>query len=184
MVPELLGAIVMQQPALVLERGAGASATYADVRTRLTFRSPPEVVWKGLMFYEQLVERPPFYLRWLLPVPIRTVGRKSEVGDEALCLYEGGNLVKKVTEVVPDRRYAFAVTEQNLEVGGGMRLSNGSYDLRPLPDGGTEVTAFTRYASRRAPRRLWRWIEAQVCHVFHRHILRAMRAAVDAPARR
>jgi hypothetical protein len=175
----------MPDQALALERGDHAVAAYSDVTTRLTFASSPEQVWEGLMFYEQLEESPPFYLRWLLPVPIRTVGRKSEVGDEALCLYEGGNLTKRVTEIDAGRRYAFAVTEQNLDVGGGMRLSNGAYELRPLPGGGTEVTASTRYASARAPRWLWRWIEARVCHVFHRHILRSMRATIDAgPGRR
>jgi hypothetical protein len=132
------------------------------------------------MFYEQLDERPPFYLRWLLPVPVRTIGRKSEVGDEARCVYETGHLIKRVTRIEREQLYAFSVVEQELVVGSGMQLSDGAYALRPLPNGGTEVTASTRYRSERAPRWLWRRVEAQVCHLFHRHILRAMRAESDA----
>ena len=167
---------VASPPSQAIDASAAALAT---VFTRLRFASSPEQVWGGLMFYEQLEEKPPFYLRWLLPVPIRTEGKKSEVGDEALCLYVGGHLVKRVTQIDPRRLYAFAVVEQELDVGRGMKLSNGHYELRALPSGGTEVTVMTRYLSRRAPRWLWKPIEAQVCHVFHRHILRSMRAKTD-----
>ncbi len=169
----------MQEQALVVSPGALVAERYATVVTRMVFASAPAKVWDGLMFYEQVDETPPFYLRWLLPVPVRTEGRKSEVGDEALCIYTTGHLVKRVTRVERESLYAFSVIEQQLDVGNGMRLSDGYYALRALPGGGTEVTASTRYVSERSPRWLWRRIEAQVCHIFHRHILRAMRARID-----
>lgn len=175
----------MHEPAasVALVESAQASAVPAEhgatIVTRMSFASPPKRAWEGLMFYEQVDQRPPFYLRWLLPVPVRTIGRKSEVGDEARCIYETGHLIKRVTQVEVGRLYAFAVTEQELEIGGGMRLSHGSYELAPRPGGGTEIAATTHYVSRRAPRWLWRRVEAQVCHVFHRHILRAMRREID-----
>ena len=155
-------------------------APSAIVTTRMRFAASAREVWDGLMFYEQIERRPPWHLRLLLPVPIRTEGRKSEVGDEALCLYEGGHLIKRVTAVEPDVRYQFAVIEQALDVGGRIRLSGGEYSLRALDDGGTEVTELTRYTSARRPRWLWRRVESIVCHVFHRHILRAMRQAIEA----
>ncbi|HVY62506.1 MAG TPA: SRPBCC family protein [Planctomycetota bacterium] len=163
------------------EARAGApDAELTTVLTRMVFAAPPERAWETLMFYEQLDERPPFYLRLLLPVPIRTEGRKSEVGDEALCLYEGGHLVKRVTEVARGRHYGFDVVEQKLAVGGGMRLQGGAYTLAPVADGaGTEMVAVTRYASPRRPRWLWRRVEAFVCHLFHRHILAAMRREAE-----
>jgi hypothetical protein len=148
----------------------------------MTFGVPPEQAWDALLFYEQIDRRPPLHLRLLLPVPIRTEGRKSEVGDRALCLYEGGHLVKRVTHVERARRYEFEVVEQSVAIGGGLRLSGGAYALRELPRGRTEVAVDTRYASPRRPRWLWRPLEAFVCHMFHRHILRAMRR--NAHARR
>lgn len=143
----------------------------------------PEAVWGALMFYEQLEERPPRLLRLLLPVPIRTEGRKAQVGDEALCLYEGGHLVKRVTQVEPGVRYGFGVVRQELAIGGGLRLHGGWYALRPLAGGRTEVETGTRYASPRRPRWLFQPVEAAVCHLFHRHIMRAMLRGLD-PARR
>ena len=156
-----------------------ATASEGDeITTRMRFAATPEVVWRGLMFYEQIDRKPPWYLRLLLPVPIRTEGRKSEVGDEAMCLYVGGHLLKRVTRIEPNRLYGFIVAEQQLEVGGGIRLAGGEYQLRELPGGATEVAIVTRYTGTRHPRRLWRPIEATVCHTFHRHILRAMRREI------
>jgi hypothetical protein len=153
----------------------GALADRALVSTSMIFEATPDQVWERLMFYEQIDERPPIPLRLLLPVPIRTVGRKSEVGDEARCLYEGGHLVKRVTRIERGRHYGFEVVEQALDLGGGMTLSGGAYDLREIAPGRVEVTVTTRYASPKRPRWLWEPIEGAVCHAFHRHILRAMR---------
>jgi hypothetical protein len=153
-----------------------------SVLTQMMFALPPDEVWKQLMFYEQIEERPPLALRLLLPVPTGTQGRKSQVGDEARCLYEGGHLVKRVTRIESGRHYGFEVVEQALEVGGGIRLSSGGYTLREVPGGRTEVTLATRYVSPRRPRWLWQPIEAAVCHRLHRYILGAMRRSGTRPA--
>src|SRR5664279_6210822 len=141
----------------------------AAIVTRMNFAASPEQVWSGLMFYEQIEEPPPLYLRLLLPLPIRTEGAKSAVGDQATCLYEGGHLLKRVTRIDPLRHYGFEVVEQNLSVGGGLLLSGGCYTLRELPSRRTELAVTTRYTSHKRPVWLWRPIEGIVCHLFHRH---------------
>jgi hypothetical protein len=148
----------------------------------MRFAAPPEAVWAGLMFYEQLCRRPPLLLRLLLPAATRAEGRKSAVGDQTRCLYEQGHLVKRITSVDPARHCLFEITEQRLRIAGGIRLSGGGYALSRLPDGSTRVELETRYVSPWRPRWLCRPIEAAVCHAFHRHILGAMRRAVDSPA--
>jgi hypothetical protein len=153
------------------------------IETRMTLRASIERAWSGLCFYEEVLERPPVALRFLLPVPLRVVGTKSRVGDEARCIYDRGELVKRVTRLDEGSHLRFDVHEQRLRFGGGVRLLGGSYTLRPLPDALTEVVLETRYRGGRAPRWLWRSVEAAVGHVFHRHILRAMRRVVEAPAR-
>jgi hypothetical protein len=161
-----------------LTRALVPARSATTVVTRMTYPAPAARVWSTLMFYEQIDERPPFYLRWLLPVPVCTEGDKSAVGDEARCIYETGYLIKRVTHIEEGRVYGFVVSEQELDVGGGMRLSGGDYTLRDCGDGTTEIALTTNYVSSRRPRWFWRPIEAFVCHTFHRHILRAMRRAV------
>ena len=130
------------------------------------------------MFYEQIPRRPPLHLRLLLPGPMRAVGRRSVVGDETLCVYDRGHLLKRVTRIEPRHHYGFDVVEQDLAIGRGVRLAGGSYTLRELPDGSTRIGLETLYVSPGRPRWLWGRVEAAVCHAFHRHILGAMRREV------
>lgn len=163
-------------------RASAHARVETDASTVVTSRvvaASPAHAWDGLMFYEQIAERPPLHLRLLLPVPIRTVGEKSQVGDEARCLYDRGYLIKRVSQVDVGRRYAFDVVEQALVIGRGMTLSGGEYALRELAPGRVEIRVTTRYASPRRPRWLWRPLEHAVCHSFHRHILRAMQRAIE-----
>jgi len=162
----------------IIAESAGAFAVTprsTSIVTRMKFAASPEQAWDRLLFYEQIAERPPLHLRLLLPLPIRTEGRKSRVGDDTRCVYAGGHLLKRVTRIDRGRRYEFEVVEQHLTIGGGMRLVGGSYTLRDLPDGHAEVALETRYLSPKHPRWLWEPIEAAVCHAFHRHILGTMR---------
>jgi len=156
-----------------------AATEQSSIVTRMNFDASPEQVWKGLLFYEEIGGRPPTHLRLLLPVPIRTEGKVSEVGGEAMCLYEGGHLLKRVTRIERGHFYEFEVAEQSLSVGGGMRLSGGRYTLRELPDGQTEVAVETRYLSTKWPRWFWRPLERLVCHWFHRYLLSSMRRAIE-----
>ena len=148
----------------------------------MRFQASAARVWNGLLFYEQIEERPPWLLRLLLPLPIRTEGTKSKVGDDVRCAYERGHLLKRITRIEWGRHYGFEVVEQHLAVGRGLTLSGGCYTLRALPDGATEVAVTTRYLSPRRPGLVWRPIEAAVCHLFHRHLLSAMRRKAEAGA--
>jgi hypothetical protein len=157
----------------------GAPQAAISVVTRAIFIASPEAVWKALMFYEQIDQRPPLLLRLLLPIPLRTEGRKSQVGDEVKCQYLTGHLLKRVTGISPGVNYEFEVVEQTLKLGRGIKLVRGSYALRSLAHCRTEVALMTQYSSRNRPRWLCRRIEAAVCHCFHRHILSAMRSDLD-----
>ena len=150
-----------------------------SIVTGLRFCASTGQVWDGLMFYEQITRRPPFHLRLLLPSPVRAEGRRSDVGDETRCVYDKGHLLKRVTRIDRGRRYEFDVTEQELKIGSGIRLTGGSYTLRELPGGSTRIELETRYISGVRPRWIWKRIEAAVCHAFHRHILGEMRREVE-----
>ena len=159
-------------------RPSGASS----IVTRMRFDVSPDRAWAGLIFFEQIGKPPPLFLRLLLPRPVGSEGRKSEVGDESVCRYETGRLVKRITHVEPGRHLGFEIVDQNLAFARGIRLSGGCYSLREREDGSTDVALKSRFISLRRPRWFWRGVEAFVCHRFHRHILGAIRARVASGA--
>ena len=161
---------------------AGAMQPAISVVTGMNFAVHAEAAWVGLVFYEQIEKRPPWFLRLVLPIPIRADIREPEVGNEIKCHYSGGHLIKRVTRVNRGWHYAFEIIEQNLTLGRGIRLLGGSYTLHELPGGRTEVALETRYVSPNRPRCVCEPIEAAVCRLFHRHILNAMRAGLESLA--
>ena len=144
-----------------------------SVVTYQQFYAPLEAVWQVLIFYEEIANYAPFFLRYFLPVPIGTEGCKSEVGSEVRCRYVGGHLVKRVTQISHGHTYAFEIIEQNLALS-GIRLLGGDYTLRKLSQNQTRVALTTRYSSPNRPRWFCKWLEAAICHSFHRYILAAM----------
>jgi hypothetical protein len=87
--------------------------------------------------------------------------------------------MKRITMVDPGRSYQFDVTEQSLSIGGGVRLAGGGYSLRQCDDGSTETIIETRYVSPWRPRWLWVRLEATVCGLFHRYLLKSMRRKIE-----
>jgi hypothetical protein len=160
------------QPATEIE-SARAPEHSASVTTCRDFVSPADAVWHALMFYEEVATARPFLLRRFLPTPIGTEGCKYQVGGEVKCRYQGGHLVKRVTQVIREHNYVFEIIEQNLALG-GIRLLGGDYTLRKLSKDHTRVALATRYASANYPRWLFGRVEAAVCHSFHQFILNAI----------
>jgi hypothetical protein len=147
----------------------------ASVTTSQDFFAAPGVVWNALMFYEEIAGDRPFLLRCFLPTPIASHGCKSTIGGEVKCQYLGGHLVKRVTQIIRERSYAFEIVQQNLPLG-GIRLLGGDYTLRAQSEDCTRVALVTHYASLNCPRWVFRRVEAAICHSFHRYILSAMRS--------
>ena len=147
------------------------------VETSLRLNATPEEVWQGILFYEEVPGRPPWFLQIFLPRPIRTDGEKTRVGAIVLCTYDGGHLLKRITAVEPARLVRFDVLEQRLGIEDCVSMSQGSYQIRAAEDG-SEIVLTTHYCGRLRPRRLWRPLERSLAHLVHRHILDGMRATL------
>ena len=145
-----------------------------SVATRSRLAYSRQQVWEALLLYEEIEGHPPWPLRLLLPIPIRNGGRVSRAGEAVECLYEGGRLLKRLTRVHENELYEFEITEQELRIVGGVVLSGGSYTLREIDNGGTEVSVETRYLGGWRPRWLWEPVERAVCRAFHRYLLRVI----------
>jgi len=155
--------------------------TVEAVRTKTHFDASLESVWQAMLFYEQVPRRPPGLLRWFLPLPVRTKGEKTTVGALVECVYDGGYLEKRITEVERPRFVRFDVVLQQLGIEDSISMRGGSYEMGAA-DGGTEVVLTTRYSGHLRPRWLWRPFEHWLAHGLHHHILDGMRLSLNAPA--
>ncbi len=149
-----------------------------SVHTRVVMRASPEEVWRGMLFYEEVPKRPMPLLRAFLPLPVSTRGEKTRVGSLIECTYDGGSLLKCITDVDPARAVSFDVRVQQLGIEDCITMTGGSYDIRPV-DGGSEVVLTTRYHGHLRPRWLWRPLERYLAHRLHRHILDGMAEVLE-----
>jgi len=147
------------------------------VATRVHFDASPEAVWNRIMFYEEVPGRAPFLLRALLPRPIRAEGDKTRIGTKVRCVYNGGDLVKRITRVDAPHLLEFEVVDQRLRIEDCIRTSGGSYQIYSCGDA-TDVLLITNYEAYLRPRSLWRLLETLLVSQLHRHILRGVSAAV------
>jgi hypothetical protein len=152
------------------------------VTTTRTINTPPMQAWQGIQFFEE-VKRPTPWLLYLSPQlrPLYTIGHSEKVGDLKTCVYQRGKLVKQITEVIPGKRLAFRVVEQDRIETDGAKLLDGSFELEPT-DGGshTRVTLITRYTPLLNPRFAYRWAEALAIHTLHGHVLAGMKDTAEA----
>ena len=175
---EYLSVALLLLPAIVAAvEGRHDGLAVMSVSTVSVIDAPPAAAWGGIRFYEE-VRRPVPWLLWLSPSlrPRYTVGRSERFGDLKVCVYQRGHLIKRITEVQPGRRLAFAVVEQDRIENDGVALLDGSFQLEPI-DGGrrTRVTLTTRYVPKLAPRFAYGWAEAWTVHTLHGHVLAGMR---------
>jgi hypothetical protein len=131
--------------------------------------------WDALRFYEEIPARPSTLLRLLLPTPVRSEGQKAQPGALIRCMYDGGDLVKRITVADRPHLLRFEVVEQHLGIENCFSLGEGSYEIRERGTG-SEVRLTTAYRGHLRPRFLWRPLERTLAHAVHRHILRGLGA--------
>ena len=157
------------------------NATSETVETKVHFRATPEEVWKGMVFYEEVPQRPMPLLRLFLPTPVRTQGEKTRVGAIIECTYDPGYLEKRITAAEPARLVQFEILVQKLGVEDCISMQGGSYRIAPDATG-TNVVLSTEYQGHLRPRWLFRPLEHFIAHRLHRHILEGMRVGLEGPA--
>jgi len=154
------------------------TAVSETVATRAHLDLSPNDAWNHIMLYEEVPGRPSLLLRMLLPQPLRTEGQKTRVGSTVRCVYRGGDLVKRITQVVRPHSLQFEVIDQSLGIEDCIRTRGGSYQILSCRDA-TDLVLITNYDAYLHPRRVWRPLEALLVRQLHGHILRGMYAAVQ-----
>lgn len=133
--------------------------------------------WEKVCFYEHIATPPSLLLRTVLPVPQRTTGAYSAVGDVSRCMYsDGGYLTKKIARIVTGQRIDFDVIEQSIRYANSILLKGGTIQIQSNERGTCSVHMLTRYEVRGAARFIPRVFINYVVSAMHRIVIRDMQA--------
>jgi hypothetical protein len=126
-------------------------------------------------FYEHIAIRPPWLLRTVLPVPVRTTGTYSKVGDVSRCLYsDGGYLAKQIVDITLGRRIEFDIIEQSIRYANRIVLKGGKIQIESHDDGTSSVRMVTRYELHGAARWVPRYFINRVVKAMHEIVIQDM----------
>ena len=75
-------------------------------------------------------------------------GDKTRVGNIVRCLYDRGEVVKRITEVERDAALAFDVLEHDIHIEGDVILLDGAFRLERDRGGRTRLELSTRYRAK------------------------------------
>jgi hypothetical protein len=139
--------------------------------------------WEKVCFYEHISLEPSWFLRTVLPVPLRTTGRYQKVGDASRCLYsDGGFLAKKITRIVPGHSIEFDVTEQSIRYCHRIILKGGTIEVIGRGNGTSSVRMITHYELRLPAARIARFFVGIGIKAMHRIVARDMQYRLASPA--
>jgi hypothetical protein len=147
------------------------------VRTSGRLQCEAPRAWEKVCFYEHITLRPSWLLRTALPVPVRTTGTYSKVGDVSRCLYsDGGYLAKKITHIVGGQRIDFNIIEQSIRYANRIVLRGGTIEIQAHHDGTSSVLMTTRYEVHGATRWIPRMLINHVVKAMHKIVIRDMQS--------
>jgi hypothetical protein len=153
---------------------------YHVVRTTARLGCEAHRAWDKVCFYEHIAIRPSWLLRTVLPVPLRTTGRYSEVGNVSRCLYsDGGYLTKQIRQIVAGQRIDFDIIEQTIRYAGKIALKGGTIRVEPRADGTCCIEMSTRYELRSPLLSIVRFFIDRVVAAMHRIVIRDMQERLE-----
>ena len=151
------------------------------VRTTARLTCEAQRAWNKVCFYEHIAIRPSWLLRTVLPVPVRTTGAYSAVGNVSRCLYsDGGYLTKQIRRIEAGQRIDFDIIEQTIRYAGKIALKGGTIRIEPSDDGTCSVEMTTHYELQSPLLSAVRFFIDRVVGTMHRIVIRDMRERLGA----
>lgn len=182
-------ALVLILPVLMGAEGWAVPPPLREVVSSIEIDAPPEVVWRHVVSFGEIVALPPWYFAAGIAYPVRARIEGQGVGAVRYCEFSTGAFVEPITVWDPPRRLAFDVSEQpppmrelspwgeiaapHLE--GTLQSRRGEFHLVALADGRTRLEGSTWYTLDMGPQAWWTlWSDALI-HRIHVRVLEHIR---------
>ena len=158
-----------------IENVLPATTSFETTET-IAVHAPPERVWKSIVNMDTIEEPPALPFRLGVAYPLRGEVVGEGIGAVRRGEFSTGTAIERVTEWVPNQKLAFVVVTDvpgmrelspyehvhSPHVVGYFLTTNTSFELRPLPDGRTEVVERTSHQLKLDPVLYWlpmaRWV--------------------------
>ncbi|MGW8394553.1 hypothetical protein [Pseudoduganella sp. HUAS MS19] len=148
-------------------------------RTERIINADIAEVWDKVCFYEEVKARPNWFLRWTLPLPVRTVGDHKTVGTLCRCEYgDEQYIMKRITKSEHNAALEFSVTDASEQFRRHLDLQGGSINLESMPDGRTLVRMATSYQPKGSGNLVRRLIVDHIIRSMHRFVMGDMAESI------
>jgi hypothetical protein len=199
-------AAVAVLPLVFAMEAAFPASTNFDATETIVVKAPPEWVWQSIVHTGTIDEPPALPFRLGVAYPLRGDVIGSGIGALRHGEFSTGTAIERVTEWAPNRKLAFVVDRDipgmrelspyehvhAPHVVGYFLTTSASFELEPLPDGGTEIVEHTAHVLKLDPVFYWlpmaRWVvhanNARVLAHISRQAEGRFRQAAAEPAKR
>ncbi|MBL7787821.1 MAG: polyketide cyclase [Chitinophagales bacterium] len=140
-----------------------------EVKTERVFLYSPEKVFDAIKSVDTLDAQKPFLMQFDLPIPIKCVLEKEEVGALRTCHFKGGRLsnadfgggtiVEKITAIERGKILKMDVIDYNLIGRKWLGFKEAIYYFEKIGDSNCKLTRITTYTSVLTPRFYWQPME-------------------------
>jgi uncharacterized membrane protein YhaH (DUF805 family) len=163
------------------------------VSSTVDIAAPPETVWKNVVGFSKITERPEWFFRMGIAFPMQARITGQGVGAVRHCVFSTGAFVEPITAWDAPRRLAFDVREQPVpmfeltpyrdlhppHLDGAFRSTRGEFELIALPDGGTRLTGRSWYTLDIRPHAYWTIWSDWLVHRIHARVLRHIKRLAE-----
>lgn len=183
-------AVILLPLALLAEPLAHLQAPLYRTETEVVVNALPEEVWRNVVAFPDIDERPEWYFRAGIAYPLRARIRGSGVGAVRQCEFTTGTFIEPIDVWNEPALLRFRVTANPAPMAelspyanvdaphlhGFLVSERGQFELRPLGGGRTLLVGTTWYRHHLWPAAYWRLWSDAIIHRIHLRVLRHIKA--------
>jgi hypothetical protein len=150
------------------------------VKTERIFQYTPNDVYDAIKSVDTMDAEKPFLMNFDLPVPVKCVLEKEEVGGIRTCYFKGGNLsqggygggtiTEKITKLERGKILKMDVINYNLVGRNWLGFKEAIYLFETIENNRCKLTRITTYTSTSSPRFYWEPLEIQGIEQEHEYV--------------
>ena len=141
----------------------------AEVRTEQVFNYTPEQVYDAIKSVDTLIADKPYLMNFDLPIPVKCILEKEEVGGLRTCYFNAGRfsnadfgsgtIVEKITQLEKAKVLRMDVIDYNLVGRKWIGFKEAIYYFDKVGENSCRLTRVTTYTSELTPRIYWEPLE-------------------------